>query len=109
MAVYGKLKRIQSTNPELNRIQDATIAAVNPVLACPIVNGNLVTGVNLDRTKDNVINTGLARNFIGWFTTRRSNAVGFVDIFESSTTNNSPDKFLILNCLSDITVDIWIF
>jgi hypothetical protein len=109
MATLPKLKKIQSSSDELNRIQDSLIAGMNPVLNSVIVNGNLVKSVNLDRSKDNIVNHGLGRNYIGWIITRRYNSVGFTDVFESATQNNSPDKFLLLNTLSDLTCDLWIF
>lgn len=112
MAVLGKLSKIISNVLDMvtfNRFQDSVISVLNPLLTNPTLGGHLVKAVNLDNTKDNFVNTGLGANYQGWFVTRIYNARGFTDVFESSTVNNSPDKYIILNCFDKVSIDLWVF
>lgn len=111
-SVLGKLSKIISTTLDMvvfNRFQDAVIASLNPLLNNPMLGGHLVQGISLDNRKDNFVNTGLDSAYQGWFVTRVYNARGFTNCWESSTVNNSPEKFLILNSLDKMVIDIWIF
>lgn len=109
MIVGSKLKKIHSDSSALNQIQDSYLGILNPILSNPLLYGNLVKGIKLMPSKDNFVSTGLGRNFIGYFITRRYDSKGFIDIFESDTNNTAPDKFIILNCFDSLTCDLWIF
>lgn len=105
----GKLQKIHTSNDEFNRFQDQLIAALAPLLSNPRNSGNLVKGIVLTNKKDNFINHGLGREYIGYEITRRYDTKGYIDIFESSTVNNSKDKFVIINCLDTMTCDLYVF
>ena len=60
-----QVTKVQSSDPVLNRIQDQ-LQKLNPVLANPLLNGNLVGPVALD-TSPVAVNHLLGRNYIGWF------------------------------------------
>lgn len=107
--MFSKLKKILSGDRIIDQIQDSLIGSINPVLNCPLIDGNLVKGVSLDNAKDNIINHGLGRKFIGYQRTRIQSAKGFTNYWESATVNNSPDKYIILNCMDSMICDFWIF
>ena len=71
-----------------------------------LVSGVLIKDIDVG-TSDTVVNHKLGRTPLGWIVVKRNeNAV----IYESATTNNNKDKFLILKA-SSVTTDthFWIF
>ncbi len=105
----GKLSKIHTDNDEFNRFQDQNIAVLAPILSNPLLSGNLVKGIQLTNKQDNTISHGLGRNYISYIQCAIYNSVGFSDIWVSNTANNSPEKFIILNCMDTMTIDIYFF
>lgn len=108
----GKLQKIVAKTFDLNvfnRFQDSLIEVLSPLLTNPILAGNLVSGVSLDNQKENYVNHGLGQPYQGYFIVRKYNCKGYVDVFESDVVNNSPEKYVILNCLDRMTVALWVF
>jgi hypothetical protein len=79
--------------------------ALNPIIANPLVQGQLLTGIPLV-TGSNVINHKLGRKLQGWIIVG-VNAVA--NIYDSQASNQTPQ--LTLNLTSDAvaTVNLWVF
>jgi hypothetical protein len=105
----GKLQKIHTDNDEFNRFQDQNIAALAPVLSNPLMSGNFVKGVQLNNAKDNIISHGLGRKYISYVKCAIYNSIGFSDIWISPTVNKSPEKFIIINCMDTMTIDLYFF
>ena len=100
------IKKVNTTIQDLYQTQENVEQVLTPILNSPIIDGVLVKDVDVG-TSDTVVNHKLGRSPLGWIVVKRNeNAV----IYESATTNNNRDKFLILKA-SSATTDtyFWIF
>lgn len=79
-------------------------AAINPLLANPIVNGQIIQAVV--KTGVNTINHGLGRKLQGYIVILNSAAVTYYD---SQLSNQRPDLNLILNASGAATVSLYVF
>lgn len=99
------LPNFQTSDRILSMLQTQWSSQIDPVLAQPIVNGRVITGVSLV-TGSNTINTLLSRKLQGWIIVSKSAAS---DIYDSQATNNMSDKTLILNSSAPCVVSILVF
>ena len=101
---HMKPKRIHVEDPTLMRIQDAIADTINKLPEF-LFNATLIGPVNLV-TGDNVINHGLGVPVQGWVVVKRSS--GAV-VFDKQASNRIPDKTLILNSSTSVTVSLLVF
>ena len=80
-------------------------ATLNPVVANPLVGGNLLKGIVL-KSGDNVVNHGLGTKLQGYIVVMNSAAVTFYD---KQLTNPMPDLTLVLNASGATTVSLYVF
>lgn len=106
MAGVKTLKKLSSENPETNKIQDNTQAALDPVLKSPLLNGTLLQNIKLQVSKNNDVDHKLNRNLRGWILVRQRAEATIWDLQDS---NNLSKKTLRLRTTADVTVDIWVF
>jgi hypothetical protein len=78
---------------------------LNPVLANPMLYGNLIPGVML-KSGDNVVNHGLQRKVKGYLILMNSAPVTFYD---KQTSNQRPELTLTLNASGPTTVTLYVF
>jgi hypothetical protein len=93
----------------LNRVQDGNQRALNPVLANPLVNGQLVSGVTLNPTgTPTTVAHGLGRSLKGWLLVRKR---GTFDVYDAQDSNPQPAATLILNSTAaqKQLVSLWVF
>jgi len=96
---------VQSKDDSVNRIQKNIKAALNPVLDLPFSAGVHKTRVALT-TSDTLVDHGLGRNMVGYFVTKQD---ADTSVFVSSTTNDFPDRQVILKAGATTTVDLFFF
>ncbi len=96
---------LQTDNQELHMMQTRWASALDPMLACLLMQGRLVRNVDLINGVTEV-NHKLGRKLIGWVLTRKP---GSADIYDNQDTNSRPALTLSLTSDTDITVDIWVF
>lgn len=80
-------------------------AALNPVLANPLLGGKTLQNIAL-ATGDNIVNHGLGAPLQGWFIVLRNSAAV---IYDKQSTNPRPQLTLILNASAGATVSIYVF
>lgn len=80
-------------------------AALNPVIANPLMAGRLISNVVLT-TGVNTINHGLQRNLVGYIVTLKN---ANITIYDSQSTNQKSNLFLILNASAPATVSLYVF
>ncbi len=80
-------------------------ASLNPILANPLINGRVLSGLKL-LTGANVVNHGLQRKLQGYFVIMNSAASTFYD---SQASNQTPDITLVLNSSGTATVSLYVF
>lgn len=80
-------------------------STLNPVLANPLLDGQLLQGVAI-KTGQNAINHGLQRKLQGYFVVMNSAAVTFYD---SQSSNSRSDLTLLLNASGAATISLYVF
>lgn len=98
----NSIPRMQTTNREINQLQQSISQAVNPVLQNPISQGSLVTNQSLS-SGNNQVPHGLGRQ-----------AQGRAIVYQSAASNiydyQKPDnKFFYLNASAAVTVSLYVF
>jgi hypothetical protein len=78
---------------------------LDPVIACPLVNGQLLSGVALV-SGYNTVNHGLGRKLQGYIVVLSGAAETF---FDNQDNNASPQLTLILHSSGPTTVSLWVF
>lgn len=99
-----KPKRIHVPDPTLMRVQDSIADVINKIpdfiyytqLIGPF---HLITG-------DNVLSHKLGQVLQGWIVIKRSSAA---TLFDKQASNPVPDKTLILNASTNVTVSLLVF
>ena len=99
-------KKFNSTNRELNKIQDNIEQFASPIINAEIIDGIIVKEVNLLSASTVEVEHKLGRKPLGWQIIRqRASAL----IWDDQDNNNRPDRTLALKCSANVTVDIRIF
>ena len=97
-----QLPLIQTSIRELQMVEAQWKAAIDPILANPLVTGSQLTGIVLTTGK-NVINTKLGRTAQGWVVTDINAAV---TVYRSAPFNNLT---LTLTSSGSATVNILVY
>lgn len=100
-AVAGSL----TTRAPWERAQPLWASQINPVLANPLVQGQLLSNISVS-SGANVINHKLGRKLQGYIVVLNSAAVTYYD---SQSTNQTPDLTLILNASGSAVISLYVF
>jgi hypothetical protein len=99
------LPYFQTNLKELNLLQTKWKAEIDPVLAQPLLGGNVLQAISLTAGA-NVINHKLGRKLQGWTITRqRADA----NIYDTQDANQTPALTLQLTSNNPVVVDILVF
>jgi hypothetical protein len=101
-----RFERIHATDPDLNRVQERLQDALFPVTDASIIDGKLLTDLDLASGTTSIISHGLGRDIIGWIVVGKNAAQHVYDV---QSSNDDPDKFLYLTAGGTVTVDLWVF
>lgn len=93
---------IKTDNREFNQLQTKWASELNPLLAKPLSDANILKGIKLV-SGDNVINHKLGRTMQGWIISDITDHIG---ICRSAPFN---DLTLTLNSTGTVTVDLVVF
>jgi hypothetical protein len=80
-------------------------ATLNPLLANPLLQGQMLEGLKI-ASGANTIAHGLGRALTGYIVTRNNAAVTFYD---SQASQQRPDLFLTLNASGAATISLYVF
>lgn len=94
-----------STKLPWEQAQTKWAAAINPVLANPLISGNLISNIKV-KSGLNVINHGLGVNLQGYLVVMNSAPVTFYD---NQSLNQMPDKTLYLVASGPSTITVYCF
>lgn len=89
----------------LIQMQNQWASQINPVLANPLVNGQLLTNQVL-KAGTTAINHGLGRKLQGWFLVGIN---GAATIYDNQANNQMPQLTLSLISNVAVTASIWVF
>ena len=96
---------VQTTDRNVNQLQQSIAQAVNPLLLNPVTQGNLLTGISLI-AGTNTINHGLNTILQGWIVVGIN---GVASIYDTQSSNPAPGKTLILVSNAAVTVNLYVF
>ena len=99
-------KKIESDDPVLNRVQQKIQDFLTPFIRSPIIDGVLITNVNLQTGQANPVEHKLDRKIQGWIAVRQR---GQAQIWDAQDTNDLPTRTLDLRTDANVSVDLWIF
>lgn len=85
--------------------QNRWAGQLNPLLATPITQGFMLSGISLSNGTT-IVNHKLGRNLIGWFTVGIN---GAATIFDNQANNQTPDLTLSLTSNAAVITNIWVF
>ena len=103
MAGIKDFKKVAGAEEDVAKLQERLQEFFTPIIQCPIIDGTLLTGVQLSGAQT-AVEHKLNREFLGYIITKQSaNAV----IWQSSL--DLPKRFINLTASAPVTVDIWVF
>jgi hypothetical protein len=89
----------------LELMQTSWASELNPVLANPLVQGQLLKSVSLVAGQ-NIVNHKLGRALQGWVVTRiRASAT----LYDQQDANKTPGLTLVLQASAPVVVDLYVF
>lgn len=100
------LRKLESDNPELNKVQEYVQQSIAPITKSVIINGTLLKNIKLLTGQANNINHKLDRNISGFIIVRKR---ATADIWDEQDANELKKKTLRLQTSANVTVDIWVF
>lgn len=89
----------------LPQMQNTWAQQLNPIIANPIISGNILQNVVL-AVGSNVINHKLGKKLQGWYIVRKR---GSADIYDTQDSNQMPQLTLTLTSDAVVTVDLAVF
>lgn len=98
-----RFNRIQTTNVDVNRLQDSVKETLDPITSNLLLGGNLLKAVNLV-AGPNLLSHGLGRNYLAWMLLRPSSAA---TLFE--TPSPDPSKYIQLTASAPLTCSLLVF
>lgn len=101
------ISRVQTGNDELRRVQDQTIAAVNPILSKEILNGLLTDTTALTTSYQNIPHK-LGRSPVGWLVISPD---ALATVCQDPAAANNPDasKYLRVKASAAVNCKFWVF
>ena len=102
------VKQIDPENRDITQTQSNVNSAVQQIANSPIIDGVIIKDVSFTGDLDTVVNHKLGREPLGFIVIGQSQ--GDV-VYESTTTNNNRDKYLLLKkgTANTVTINFWIF
>lgn len=104
----GKIKTLKTVEvpDEVSKFQFNVIEMLNNIVGIPLLDGVLLTQIELVSGAINPVDHKLGRTPQGYIVVRkRANA----SIWDSQDLNKFSDLTLDLNCSANVIIDLWIF
>jgi hypothetical protein len=95
-------RKVKSASPDLNRAQDAVDDVLRAIAACPLLDGVLLTDLDISSTVNTAVNHGLQRQPRGWIITDMPAFAAFYRVAWD-------ERSITLLASVDSTVSIWVF
>jgi len=99
------MARVQTDSREINQIQSNIATILNPIQANPMSSGIILSGVVL-ASGSNVIQHTLDRSLQGYIVILKS---ANVTIYDSQSTNSTPNLTLVLVSSGAATISLYLF
>jgi hypothetical protein len=99
-------KKVNASSEELNRVQDAIEAVLNPVLASAPIDGVHLKGIFLAASTVTQVAHKLNRKAAGWILVRKS---ANANVWEPASQVPLASSTIALESDADVTIDLWVF
>ena len=100
------LRRIRTTDDNIRQLQDAADEIFKVIVNKEILDGQLLSGVELVTGSLNRISHKLGRKLVGYLVTSMN---ANTNVWDSQTDNVTPGLTLDLNCGANVTINLWVF
>lgn len=100
----ASFRRVRSQDNVIRQLQDATSAVFQDIVTREILDGQIITGIELLFGTPSSVSHKLSRPFTGYLVIRKNAAS---EIWDSPST--APSSILVLNASVNVTIDIWVF
>lgn len=99
-------KKVRTEDTVVRQIQDAVEIPLKDISSRPILDGQILTDIELTSGVDNIVDHKLQRVLTGWIVISKS---AQSDVWDLQAANSRPQQFLVLRCSANVTVKIWVF
>jgi len=99
-------RKIRSKVTDLVQVQENIEQTFKSVLSVPLLNGRLLTDIQLITGQTNRVEHKLGRNMIGYIIVRKNAAA---TIYDTKSSKVADQGFLLLSTSTNTITDIWIF
>lgn len=103
---FKKIQVDQVDKTAIDRLQGNIDSIFSILPKLEILDGQLLKGIKLTTGSVNLVSHKLGRPLIGYVIVLKSAST---DIWDDQLSNTLSDKYLTLNCTSDVTVSMWVF
>ncbi len=104
--MFKAFKKTGTDNSDLQKVQNNVQAAIEPLIASAIGDGQLLTGVVLVAGTPSMVAHQLGRDILGWIVVG-TNAQA--DVWDEQALNTFKSRFVRLQTSADVTVNLWVF
>lgn len=105
MAVKS-FRKLNTDDRNLNLVQDNIDNAFNPLTKNELLDGLIITDIDLVTGQDNIINHKLGRKIQGWIVIGKDAAA---DIYDNQSSNSLPNLTLLLRTTANCTINLYVF
>lgn len=98
------VKKVSTQLADLNKVQENVQQAVEPLIACPLVGGQMLQNVRVLSGQANMVPHKLGRKPRGWFVVSPKQEVSVWEEF-----SELPSSMLKLQASATATINIWVF
>jgi len=100
-----KYEAYNVSDPHLTKVQYKLQEALGPIFSVDLLDGNLITGVDLTTSASNIPHK-LERAAKGYIVVKKNaNAV----VYDNESSNTNKASFLKLIASASVTIDVWVF
>lgn len=99
------IAHVQTTDRNVNQLQQNISQAVNPVISNAITQGTILSNQTLN-SGSTTIQTKLNKQLTGWLIIRQR---GSATVYDNQDSNNQKSTSLILVSSAQVSVDLYVF
>jgi len=99
-------KKVRTDDNIVRQIQDAVEIPLKDISSRSILDGQVLSNIELVTGADNIIDHKLQRKLVGWIVVRQS---ANANIWDIQDLNTRPQTSLVLQTSANVTVSLWVF
>ena len=99
-----QFRAIKSASAEMTKLQDALAKVFNAIQIKQLLDGRLITNIEITSASIKEVEHGFQRDLRGWIVVRKN---ANANVWES--VSNLPKRPLNLNSSANVTISLWVF